>query len=208
MLFDSISLGTAAPKPGEYHVAKTKTTKKKTTSKTASTSTKTAKKAPAKKAPAKKKAKKKESPEVKVDRRAKADRRSSDRRQETVAVENERRQNPDRRKVARRRQIDPTTCERDYNGEEIEFMQALDAYKRAAGRMFPTCSEILEVIRDLGYRRLTPEEVAKLNPPTSEDSPNEHGGETPGLESESGDLDDHQELPASFMDDALDDFEE
>jgi hypothetical protein len=30
-------------------------------------------------------------------------------------------------------------------------MQALDEYKRRNGRMFPTCSEILEVIRSLGY---------------------------------------------------------
>ena len=30
-------------------------------------------------------------------------------------------------------------------------MLALDDYKRASGRMFPTCSEILEVIRNLGY---------------------------------------------------------
>ncbi len=54
-------------------------------------------------------------------------------------------------KVNRRRQIDPTTCERDYTDDEIEFMRALEAYKRASGRMFPTCSEVLEVIRDLGY---------------------------------------------------------
>lgn len=53
----------------------------------------------------------------------------------------------------RRRNIDPTTCEREYSAEEIEFMRALDAYKRSSGRAFPTCSEILEVIRDLGYRR-------------------------------------------------------
>lgn len=58
-----------------------------------------------------------------------------------------------RTKKLRRRQIDPTTCERDYNNEEIEFMHALDAYKRSSGRMFPTCSEILEVIRGLGYAR-------------------------------------------------------
>lgn len=70
--------------------------------------------------------------------------------------------NPPRRKKVRRRQIDPTTCERDYNGEEIEFMQALDAYKRSSGRMFPTCSEILEVIRDLGYVRLTEEQLAEF----------------------------------------------
>jgi hypothetical protein len=58
---------------------------------------------------------------------------------------------PERRKKQRRRQIDPTTCERDYSGDEIEFMHAMDAYKRASGRMFPTCSEVLEVIRALGY---------------------------------------------------------
>lgn len=59
----------------------------------------------------------------------------------------------ERRKSQRRRQIDPTTCERDYSDDEIEFMQALDAYKRRNGRMFPTCSEVLEVIRALGYSK-------------------------------------------------------
>ena len=58
-----------------------------------------------------------------------------------------------RNKTQRRRQIDPTTCERDYSGDEVEFMQAMDVYKRKNGRMFPTCSEVLEVIRDLGYVR-------------------------------------------------------
>lgn len=89
--------------------------------------------------------------EVLLDRRAAKDRRkSADRRKvnEPVAVE---RRKAERRKVPRRRQIDPTTCERDYSQDELEFMQALDAYKRANGRMFPTCSEILEVIRGLGY---------------------------------------------------------
>jgi len=71
-------------------------------------------------------------------------------------------------KVARRRQIDPTTCERDYNNDEIEFMQALDAYKRANGRMFPTCSEILEVIRALGYVRMSQSaEAANISEPPS-----------------------------------------
>jgi len=92
--------------------------------------------------------------EVQLDRRAKSDRRGTDRRKENLAVVAERRQGERRVKVPRRRQIDPTTCERDYSGDEIEFMQALDAYKRANGRMFPTCSEILEVIRALGYIRL------------------------------------------------------
>jgi hypothetical protein len=91
--------------------------------------------------------------EIKVDRRANKERRSEgERRKKSAPVAQERRQT-DRRKVQRRRQIDPTTCERDYTNDEIEFMQALDAYKRANGRMFPTCSEILEVIRDMGYVR-------------------------------------------------------
>lgn len=53
----------------------------------------------------------------------------------------------------RRRLIDPTTCERDYSADEMEFMQALEAYKRRTGRLFPTCSEVLEVVRTLGYVR-------------------------------------------------------
>ena len=57
-------------------------------------------------------------------------------------------------RISRRRHIDPTTCERDYSHDELEFMQALDAYKRSSGRTFPTCSEILEVIRGLGYTRV------------------------------------------------------
>lgn len=61
-----------------------------------------------------------------------------------------------RQKTQRRRQIDPTTCERDYSIDEVEFMNAMDDYKRKSGRMFPTCSEVLEVIRALGYVKLSP----------------------------------------------------
>ena len=32
-------------------------------------------------------------------------------------------------------------------------MNALDDYKRKSGRMFPTCSEILEVIKSMGYTK-------------------------------------------------------
>lgn len=69
-----------------------------------------------------------------------------------------------RTKVQRRRQIDPTTCERDYSEDEVAFMNAMDEYKRKNGRMFPTCSEVLEVIRGLGYTKLTPAELATLRP--------------------------------------------
>ena len=62
-------------------------------------------------------------------------------------------QRPTTSATGRRRKVDPTTCERDYGADELEFMQALDRYKRTSGRMFPTCSEILEVLRALGYQR-------------------------------------------------------
>lgn len=67
-----------------------------------------------------------------------------------------------RRKKQRRRHIDPTTCERDYSEQEIEFMRAMDDYKQASGRMFPTCSEVLEVVRSLGYFQLTDDQADHL----------------------------------------------
>ncbi len=66
----------------------------------------------------------------------------------------QRREIIDRRRQDRRRQIDPTTCERDYSDGEIEFMRAMDDYKRKSGRPFPTWSEVLEVITSLGYRKV------------------------------------------------------
>ena len=65
-----------------------------------------------------------------------------------------RREIMDRRRQDRRRQIDPTTCERDYSEGEIEFMRAMDDYKRKSGRPFPTWSEVLEVVMSLGYRKV------------------------------------------------------
>ena len=84
---------------------------------------------------------------ITIDRRE----RGAERRAKPAPVVVERRKLERREKVARRRQIDPTTCERDYTAEEVEFMNAMNNYKRTSGRMFPTCSEVLEVIRNLGY---------------------------------------------------------
>ncbi len=117
--------------------------------------------------------------EVPVDRRVAKERRAEgDRRKKSEPVAVEQRKG-ERRKVQRRRQIDPTTCERDYTDEEIEFMQALDAYKRASGRMFPTCSEILEVIRDMGYVRVPPGGKVVLDTPGNSQQADALGGETP-----------------------------
>jgi hypothetical protein len=83
------------------------------------------------------------------------DRRGNERRKRQIPVAIERRSGKDRREQGeRRRQIDPTTCERDYNNEEIEFMKAMDQYKRENRRPFPTWSEVLEVLRALGYRKV------------------------------------------------------
>jgi hypothetical protein len=42
-----------------------------------------------------------------------------------------------------------------YSAEELEFINAMQDYKRFSGRMFPTWSEALEVLRSLGYTKAT-----------------------------------------------------
>jgi hypothetical protein len=83
-----------------------------------------------------------------VDRRV-----NDDRRKKQVPVAFDRR-NGERRLGERRRQVDPTTCERDYTEEEIAFMRAIEDYKRDFARPFPTWSEVLEVLKSLGYRKV------------------------------------------------------
>ncbi len=58
-----------------------------------------------------------------------------------------------RQQSGRRRLVDPATCERDYSEAEMEFMLAMQEYKKRSGRMFPTWSEILEVLQSLGYHK-------------------------------------------------------
>jgi hypothetical protein len=95
---------------------------------------------------------KKDGGQLTIERRERtAERRKGERRDKPAPVSIERRKLERRAKVNRRRQIDPTTCERDYTDDEVEFMNALNEYKRTSGRMFPTCSEVLEVVRGLGY---------------------------------------------------------
>lgn len=116
--------------------------------------------------------------EVTIDRRSKADRRDTS---EAEAPKIERRE-----KVQRRRQIDPTTCERDYSVYEVEFMSAMDEYKRTSGRMFPTCSEVLEVIGTLGYVKLTPAEIAVVRPEPVEPIESNEGTFDPNGEGSDG----------------------
>lgn len=110
--------------------------------------------------------------DIVVDCRTSGDRRKTeDRRKSDVPVATDRRQLARRQKVSRRRQIDPTTCERNYSADEIEFMTALEGYKRTSGRMFPTCSEVLEVLRTLGYEKRPMVESAAPCPPVESFAP-------------------------------------
>ena len=81
----------------------------------------------------------------------------NDRRKRNIPVATDRRRAQNaaekRKNSERRRLIDPTTCERDYNDDETEFMKAMDRYKRENRRPFPTWSEVLEVVLGLGYRK-------------------------------------------------------
>ncbi len=49
--------------------------------------------------------------------------------------------------------------------EQFEFVMAIDEYKRANARPFPTWTEVLEVIKALGYRRVAePQSLCKSSP--------------------------------------------
>ena len=48
---------------------------------------------------------------------------------------------------------DPVMCEKLYTDDEVEFMLAVDKYKRDSGSKFPTSSEVLAVLKKLGYKK-------------------------------------------------------
>ena len=43
--------------------------------------------------------------------------------------------------------------------EQFLFVMAIDAFKRVNGLTFPTWTDVLEVIRKLGYRKTMPSEL-------------------------------------------------
>ncbi len=47
--------------------------------------------------------------------------------------------------------------------EQFLFISAIDAFKRVNNRPFPTWTEVLEVIRKLGYRKTQPMELNLSN---------------------------------------------
>lgn len=62
----------------------------------------------------------------------------------------DRRRGPGHRRSDERRAAE----EGQMNEEQFEFLMAIDEYKRANQRPFPTWTEVLEVIRAIGYRKV------------------------------------------------------
>lgn len=58
-----------------------------------------------------------------------------------------------RRRSTKPKRVDPTTTDKQYTADELEFMNAMQAYKQRSGRNFPTWSEVLTVLRGLGYEK-------------------------------------------------------
>ena len=42
----------------------------------------------------------------------------------------------------------------EYSDEELEFLKAMERYKREQRRRFPTFCEVLTVAKSLGYRKV------------------------------------------------------
>jgi len=79
-------------------------------------------------------------------------RRSEDRRESVV----DRRLGLDRRRGPGKRLTDDRKSaeEGQMSQEQFEFLMAMDEYKRKNTRPFPTWTEVLEVIKALGYRKV------------------------------------------------------
>ena len=76
--------------------------------------------------------------------------------------------NLDRRRGVGRRLSDFAKAaeEGEMTKEQFLFITAIDAFKRANNRTFPSWTEVLEVIRLLGYRKTA---ASDLNLPNAED---------------------------------------
>ena len=57
------------------------------------------------------------------------------------------------------RRVNPATGDRHYTLDEVEFMNALAEFKRVSGRLFPSCSEILNILQKLGYEKVRDSEA-------------------------------------------------
>ncbi len=86
-----------------------------------------------------------------ADRRSESDRRQGDRRQRTEPVAVERRSGGDRRQGERRAPRNINAY--DLGADELELINAINVHKQRTGRAFPTWSEVLRIVRALGYEK-------------------------------------------------------
>ncbi len=82
-----------------------------------------------------------------------AERRSGIERRADTGLE--RRRGPGRRLSDERRSAE----EGEMNAAQFEFIMAIETYKKVNKRMYPTWTEILEVVRQLGYRKVMEREI-------------------------------------------------
>jgi hypothetical protein len=77
---------------------------------------------------------------------------------------------PERRaRKERRRRIDPTTFEKQYTVDEIEFMTAVQQFKTHSGKSFPSHGDVLRIAVKLGYRKGYPiDDVEQAEIPSDE----------------------------------------
>ena len=68
-----------------------------------------------------------------------------------------------RAKKERRRRIDPTTFEKQYTDDELEFMNAMQSFKNQSGKSFPSHGDVLRVSLSLGYRKIIHSETSGPN---------------------------------------------
>ena len=73
----------------------------------------------------------------------------------------ERRRGPGRRLADDRREAE----EGEMNLEQFEFIMAIETYKKVNKRLYPTWTEILEIVRQLGYRKVLPRNIHLENCP-------------------------------------------
>jgi hypothetical protein len=102
-----------------------------------------------------------------VDRRAGLDRRQQGA-DEAAYTGPERRTESDRRDTGlerrrgpgRRRSDDRKAAEEgEMTAEQFEFVMAIEMYKKVNKRLYPTWTEVLEVINQLGYRKVLPRDI-------------------------------------------------
>jgi hypothetical protein len=87
------------------------------------------------------------------------ERRSGEDRRDDTGLE--RRRGPGRRRSDERRSAE----EGEMNAEQFEFVMAIETYKKVNRRMYPTWTEILEVVRQLGYRKVEHRDIQLDNVP-------------------------------------------